>query len=267
MRRKRLKQHKLTMSPTRPQQEVSPNRRYIQERLSESTLSPKREVYVEECDKTAAARATRVIEKVKRTEDSALDEAAILDDKDEPQIDFADKHQHSEGELHSDEEAPIAMDTDPLAEATQRTLEITSVAEFPEIHIVNRTRQRREPDKTTAVAGKVPRSDLVHSERELYDLDLEFLSTCKLPKIRQDSCSYQDFTSLTAINFSYTHAGVMLYSSKFKRQTKTHHVVIPSPVSCVRFFVARDDGRPRCYAVITLHWGSESYRRQALLPV
>ena len=47
-RRKRLEQHKLTVSPVRPQQEVSPARRSAHESRSEPTLSPKRQVYVEE---------------------------------------------------------------------------------------------------------------------------------------------------------------------------------------------------------------------------
>ena len=123
-RRKRLEQHKLTVSPIRPQQEVSPNRRSAHESRSEPTLSPKRQVYVEERDKAAAARAALVVEKIKRTEESELDEAAILDNRDDPEIDFADERECSDGEVHSDEEATSAMDTDPPAAASQRTPEI-----------------------------------------------------------------------------------------------------------------------------------------------
>ena len=77
MRRKRLEQHKLTVSPIRPQQEDSPNRRSVHESRSEPTLSPKRQVYVEEREKAAAARAALVVEKIKRTEESELDEEAL----------------------------------------------------------------------------------------------------------------------------------------------------------------------------------------------
>ena len=80
MRRKRLEQHKLTVSPARPQQEVSPTRRSAHESRSEPTFSPKRQVYVEEREKAAAARAALVVENVKRTEESELDEECLLSD-------------------------------------------------------------------------------------------------------------------------------------------------------------------------------------------
>ena len=135
--------------------------------------------------------------------------------------------EHSEGEIWSDDEQTIAMDTDPAVAAPQRFPEIDDRTEFPEVNRWNRTRRRRK-----------------------------FLTTCKLPKITQDTSIYQDFKKLTAINFSYTHASVMHYSSKLKRQTRKQRVVIPTPVTCGRYFVTGDDGRPRCYAVITLNWGS-----------
>ena len=100
-RRKRLEQHKLTVSPVRPQQEVSPNRRSAHESRSEPTLSPKRQVYVEQREKAAAARASLVIEKLHRTEESELDEDAILDNRDMPEIDFAYERERYEGEVHS----------------------------------------------------------------------------------------------------------------------------------------------------------------------
>ena len=90
-----------------------------------------------------------------------------------------------------------------------------------------------------------------------HELNLPFLATCKLPKIRHDTNSYQDFIRLTAIKFSYTHADVMHYSSKLKRQTRTQRVVIPTPVSCGKYFVTGDDGRPRFHAVITIHCESD----------
>ena len=61
---------------------------------------------------------------------------------------------------------------------------------------------------------------------------------------------------MTTINFSFTHPGVMQNSTKLKRQTKTMRAVIPTLVSCDRYFMTGDDGRPRCNAVIPLHWGS-----------
>ena len=129
------------MSPTRPQQEVSPTRRIAHESRSEPTFSPKRQVYVEERDKAAAARAALVIDKVKRTEESELDEEAILDDTDQPQLDFAEERERSEGEVHSDEEATSVMETDPPATASQRTPEISDVTEFPEVHRVTGPRK------------------------------------------------------------------------------------------------------------------------------
>ena len=193
MRRKRLGQHKLTVSPTRPQQEVSPTRRSVHESRSEPTFSPKRQVYVEEREKAAAARAALVVENVKRTEESELDEEAILDDTDQPQLDFAEERERSDGELHSDEEATSVMDTDPPAATSQRTPEIADVTEFPEVHRVNRTRKRCQPDETPAVIGRVPQSDPIHSERQPYDLDLEFLATLPF------KCSYDCKACVLAI--------------------------------------------------------------------
>ena len=146
------------MSPTRPQQEVSPTRRSAHESRSEPTFSPKRQVYVEERDKAAAARAASVIDKLKRTEDYELDVDAILDDSDQPQLDFAEERERSEGEVHSDEEATSVMETDPQAIASQRTPEISDVTEFPKVHRVNRTRKRCQPVETPAVVGKVANS-------------------------------------------------------------------------------------------------------------
>ena len=113
------------------------------------------------------------------------------------------------------------METDPPAAASQRTPEISDMTEFPEVHRVNKTRKRYQPDETPAEAGRIPQSDPVHSKRQPYDLDLEFLATLKLPKIRPDTSSYQEFTRLTAIIFSYIHAGNPYYSSKLTRHTKT----------------------------------------------
>ena len=161
-----------------------------------------------------------------------------MDDKNEPQIDFPGEREHSEGEVQSDEETTSVMETDPPAAASQRTPEIADTTEFPEVHRVNRTRKRVQPDETPAVTGRVPQSDPVHSERQPYDLDLEFLATLKLPRIRPDTSSYQEFTKLTAINFSYVHAGNLYYSSKLKRQTKTQRIVIPSlPPVCRKIAV------------------------------
>ena len=126
-RRKRLEQHKLTMLPVRPQQEVSPTRRSAHESRSEPTLSPRRQVYVAEREKAAAARAALVVEKLQRTEESELDEEAILDSKDMPEIDFADEREHSEGEVHSDEETTSAMEVDQAAATSQRTPEISDM--------------------------------------------------------------------------------------------------------------------------------------------
>ena len=103
MRRKRLHQHKLTVSPARPQQEVSPTRRSAHESRSEPTFSPRRQLYIVERDKAASARAALVVDKVQRTEESELDEEAILDDTDQPQLDFAEERERSDGEVHSDE--------------------------------------------------------------------------------------------------------------------------------------------------------------------
>ena len=61
----------------------------MQESRSEPTLSPKRQVYVGERDKEAVARATQVVEKLHRTEKSELDEEAILDNRNDPEIDFS----------------------------------------------------------------------------------------------------------------------------------------------------------------------------------
>ena len=63
----------------------------MQESRSEPTLSPKRQVYVKERGKTAAARAAQIVDKLQRTEESELDEEAILDNRDDPKIDFAGK--------------------------------------------------------------------------------------------------------------------------------------------------------------------------------
>ena len=65
----------------------------------------------------AAARAALIIDKVQRTEESELDEVAILDDTDQPQLDFAEERERSEGEVHSKEEATSVMDTDAQAAA------------------------------------------------------------------------------------------------------------------------------------------------------
>ena len=205
-----LEQHKLTVSPVRPQQEVSPNRRSAHESRSEPTLSPKRQVYVEERDKAAAARASLVIEKLQRTEESELDEDAILDNRDMPEIDFAYERDRSEGEVNSDEEATSAMEVDQAATTSQRTPEISDITEFPEVHRVNRTRKRVQPVETPAVLGRISQSDPIHGERQPYDLDLEYLSTLKLPKVRPDTSSYQEFTKLTAINFSYPRRQLVL---------------------------------------------------------
>ena len=70
---------------------MSPTRRSAHESRSEPTFSPKRQVYVEERDKAAAARAALVVDKVQRTEESELDKEAILDYTDQPQLDFAEE--------------------------------------------------------------------------------------------------------------------------------------------------------------------------------
>ena len=154
---------KLKVSPTRPQQEVNPNRRSLHESRSEPALSPKRQVYVEERDKAAAARAALVVEKLKRieeseldeeailveklksTEESELDEEAILDDKDEPQIDFAGEREHSEGEVHSDDETTSVMETDPPATASQRTPEISDV------RVPRNTQSKQDQEKVPTI--------------------------------------------------------------------------------------------------------------------
>ena len=71
----------------------------MQESRSEPILSPKRQVYVEEREKAAAARAAQVVKKLQRTEESELDEEAILDNRDDPENDFAGQREHSEGEI------------------------------------------------------------------------------------------------------------------------------------------------------------------------
>ena len=38
-----------------------------------------------------------------------------MDDTDQPQLDFAEERERSDGEVHSDEEATSVMDTDPPA--------------------------------------------------------------------------------------------------------------------------------------------------------
>ena len=111
----RFQQHKLTVSLERPQQEVSPNRRRVQKSRSELTLSPKRQVYTDMRDKAAAARAAFVVEKLQRTEESKLDEEAILDNTDQPGKDIVSEREHFESELHSHEKATSVMDTDPPA--------------------------------------------------------------------------------------------------------------------------------------------------------
>ena len=138
------------MSPARPQHEVSPSRRSVYESRSEPTFSPKRQVYIEERDKAAAARAALVIDKLKRTDESELDEEAILDDTDQPQLDFAEEQERSEGEVDIDEEATSVMKTDLPAAASQRTPAISDVTEFPEVHRVNRTRKRCQPVNTSS---------------------------------------------------------------------------------------------------------------------
>ena len=99
---------------------------------SEPTLSPKRQVYVEEREKAAAARAAQVIDKLQRTEESELDEEAILDNRDDPEIDFAGQCEHSEGEIQSDDEQTSVMDVDPPVAESQCTPEIGDTSEFPE---------------------------------------------------------------------------------------------------------------------------------------
>ena len=107
-------------------------------------------VYVEEREKAAAARAALVVENVKRTEESELDEEAILDDKNEPQIDFPGEREHSEGEVHSDEDTTSVMETDPPAAASQRTPEIADRTEFPEVHRLKRNQEEGPARRNTS---------------------------------------------------------------------------------------------------------------------
>ena len=93
--------------------------------------------------------------------------------------------------MHSDEESTSVMETDPPSAASQRTPEIADTTEFPEVHRFNRTRKRCQPDETPAVVGRVPQSDPIHSERQPHDLDLEFLATLKLPRIKPDTSSFE----------------------------------------------------------------------------
>ena len=100
-------------------------------------------------NKAAAARTALFVEKLQRTEKGELDEEAILDDRDQPQIDFAGECEHLEGELYSDKEATSVMDTDPPASMSQRTPELNDRTKFTEVHKANRSRSTSARQNTS----------------------------------------------------------------------------------------------------------------------
>ena len=112
------------MTSNRPKQEVSLARPKVQESRSEPTLSPKFQVYVEAREKAAATRAAQVVEKAQRTDESELDQEAILDNMDNPEIDSEGEREQSEGEIQSDDNQASVMDTHPPATALKRFPEI-----------------------------------------------------------------------------------------------------------------------------------------------